>query len=325
VNSLDPLVARARGLVAEHLERLPDSPVVIGLSGGADSLALVAVSSFFVQRGAVIRALVVDHGLQAGSREVAMRAAEQSESLGVPALVAALAIDPNARGGPEAVARRARYEVLTMRQRESDPAEVVWTAHTLDDQAETVVLGLGRGSGPRSIAGMRRFTGAIERPFLSLRRTETEAVCRAYGLTWWTDPHNSDSRFRRVRVRNEVLPLLEEVLGQGVAEALARTADLVRADADALDISAARARQAMGEATQVEDLWLFAEFDLPLRSRIWRLLALEAGAIAGELSHERITALDSLLTAPGGTRIQLPGGVSAVRAGQRVIFEPTPA
>ena len=101
-------------------------------------------------------------------------------------------------------------------------------AHTLDDQAETVLLGLGRGSGARSIAGMRPYDPPWCRPLLGVRREVTHAACVELGLNVWHDPHNSDRRFTRSRLRSEVLPLMEEVLGGGVAEALARTATALR-------------------------------------------------------------------------------------------------
>ena len=117
-------------------------------------------------------------------------------------------------------------------------------AHTLDDQAETVLLGLGRGSGPRSIAGMRPCDPPWFRPLLAERRSVTHAVCAELGLPAWDDPHNHDRRFTRVRLRSEVLPLLEDVLDGGVAEALARTAAALREDTDALDGLADRWRPA---------------------------------------------------------------------------------
>uniref|UniRef100_UPI0028A6D0FB ATP-binding protein n=1 Tax=Aeromicrobium sp. TaxID=1871063 RepID=UPI0028A6D0FB len=193
----------------------------------------------------------------------------------------------------------------------------VLLAHTLDDQAETVLLGLGRGSGPRAIQGMRPANGPLRRPFLSLRRAETERICRLHDLDWWQDPHNDDPAFRRVRVRRELLPLMEDVLGGGVAEALSRTADLVRMDADAVDGLATRAMPGSGG---IEDLWTFADLAAPVRLRIWRRLAIDAGASAGELSHGHTLSLDGLLQARGGTRIELPGGVTAVREGDRVHF-----
>lgn len=279
-------------------------------------MALVAVSAFFVERGIPITAVVVDHGLQAGSAQIARRAAEQAASLGVPTDVVEVHVDRDSPHGLEAAARSARYASLTGRV----SGATVWTAHTLDDQAESVLLGLGRGSGPRSIAGMRRFSDRVERPFLSLRRRQTEQLCRHFGLCWWDDPHNTDSRFRRVRVRTELLPLMEDVLDGGVAEALARTAELVREDADALDEIAGR--ECAGE-DDLRDLETFAHLPRAIRSRVWRRLAIASGALAGELSHVHTGALDSLLDGAGGRRIELPGGITAVRDGDRVRFEPT--
>ena len=127
-------------------------------------------------------------------------------------------------GGREAAARTARYAALDA---VADAlGRDVLLGHTLDDQAETVLLGLGRGSGPRSIAGMRPRSGRYLRPLLGVRRATTEAACRALGLDCWDDPHNDDRALQRVRLRREVLPLLEDVLQGGVAEALARTAVL---------------------------------------------------------------------------------------------------
>lgn len=307
---LDPLVARARRLVEPHLA--PGS--VVAVSGGADSLALAAAAGFLVRRrGVEARAVVVDHGLQEGSAQVAARAAEQCESLGLPATVRRVEV-VDLGTGPEDAARTARYRAL---HDEADGS--ILLAHTLDDQAETVLLGLGRGSGPRAIDGMRPASGALRRPFLTLRRAETERICALHDLDWWRDPHNEDNAYRRVRVRRELLPLLEDVLGGGVAEALARTADLVRADADLLDAIACGQTPDTGEVADVD---AFADLDPAVRLRVWRRLAVAAGASAGELSHAHTLALDGLLAARGGTRIELPGGVVAVRRGSSVVLEP---
>ena len=153
---------------------------------------------------------------------------------GVPAAVHTVVVD--GPGGVEAAARRARYDAL--RAARPHPDSAVLLGHTLDDQAETVLLGLGRGSGARSLAGMTSWDPPWLRPLLGLRRAETAAACRAQDLPFWDDPHNADPRFTRVRLRHEVLPLLEEVLAGGVAEALARTAAQLRDDGAALDAAA---------------------------------------------------------------------------------------
>src|SRR4029077_11915393 len=148
-----------------------------------------------------------------------------------------LCVEVGSDGGPEAAARSPRYTALDVAR---DGARVL-LAHTLDDQAETVLLGLGRGSGARSIAGMRPYDPPWCRPLLGVRRAVTHAACQELGLTAWQVPHNTDRRFTRTRLRLEVLPLLEDVLGGGVAEALARTARALREDTELIDSLAAQA------------------------------------------------------------------------------------
>ncbi|MFC4373028.1 tRNA lysidine(34) synthetase TilS [Nocardia halotolerans] len=222
------------------------APVVVGLSGGADSLALVAGA---VAEAGPVTAVVVDHRLQDGSDAVARRAVAQALGLGcVDGLV--LPVEVGRAGGVEAAARVARYAALES-VRDGRP---VLLGHTLDDQAETVLLGLARGSGGRSIQGMTAWKTPWGRPLLGVRRAQTVRMCADLGLTVWDDPHNSDPGYTRVRVRNEVLPLLEDVLGGGVAEALARTAGQLREDGAVLDMYAAEllraARSERPEAQQ---------------------------------------------------------------------------
>lgn len=224
-----PVRAAVRAFRRAHPELGGD--VCVALSGGADSLALTAAA---VTEFTHVTALVVDHGLQPGSRAVAEEAAAAARRLGAAAEVLAVVVAPTG-AGPEADARAARYAALDAARR----GRAVLLGHTLDDQAETVLLGLGRGSGARSLRGMAPWDAPWGRPLLGVRATDTRAACRAAGLGWWEDPHNADAAFTRVRIRREVLPLLEEVLGGGVAEGLARTAALLRADDDELDRLAA--------------------------------------------------------------------------------------
>lgn len=231
---LDPAVAAIRRAVRTALASV-DGPVIVGLSGGADSLALAAGVAFEAPRaGITASAVVIDHALQPGSDKVSARAVEAAEALGLPAR--SIRVTVGVDGGPEAAARDARRDALRDAAREAG-ARVVLLAHTLDDQAETVLIGLARGSGATSLGGMspvREDDGILwVRPLLGLRRAVTRDACLAQGLPPWTDPHNLDRRFLRVRVRQDVLPLLEEELGPGVAEALARTADQLREDAEA--------------------------------------------------------------------------------------------
>lgn len=231
---LDPAVAEIRRAVRTALAGI-DGPVVIGLSGGADSLALTAAVAFEAPKlGITATAVVVDHGLQAGSDIVAARAVAAAAVLGLSAHVVAVTVGDE--GGLEAAAREARRRALRDAARAAG-ARAILLAHTLDDQAETVLIGLARGSGATSLAGMAPERADDDlvwlRPLLGVRREVTRAACLAQGLPAWHDPHNLDRRFLRVRVRQDVLPTLEEELGPGVAEALARTADQLREDAAA--------------------------------------------------------------------------------------------
>jgi len=310
---LDPAVAKGRRHLAAALEDVgPGDRVELALSGGADSLALAACLAFVGPKaGWECGAVVIDHGLQTGSASIAETAAAQAGELGLA--VEVVRVQVGQTGGLEAAARDARYAVL--RDRSSG---TVLLAHTMDDQAETVLLGLGRGSGPRAIAGMPAVTGTIRRPFLGLRRAETEQICTASGLAWWSDPHNVDPRFRRARLRHEVMPLLDDVLGGGVVEALARTSAQVRIDVEFLDGMVAAH---VGELA-IEQLELL---DPALRSRVLRLAALEAGAAGSDLTAMHLGELDRLVTDwRGQERVELPGRVSAIRDGGALHFVATP-
>ncbi|MDQ1217445.1 tRNA lysidine(34) synthetase TilS [Microbacterium arborescens] len=238
--SLNPALAEVRRAVRASLSALPPgSTVIVALSGGPDSLALAAATAFEAPKlGLRAASVTVDHGLQPGSDEVALAAVRTAADLGLDPLV--VRVEVGTEGGPEAAAREARYGVLRDAARDAGAAAVL-LGHTLDDQAETVLLGLARGAGATSLAGMAPDRTDVDsgvrwlRPLLAVRRETTVAACAAAGLDPWLDPHNRDDRFRRVRVRERVLPLLEAELGPGVAEALARTAEQLREDAQAFD------------------------------------------------------------------------------------------
>ncbi len=275
----------------------------VALSGGPDSLALTAVAARLLPT----TALIVDHGLQPGSAAVAETARAQALALGcVDAQVVCVEVGDG--GGPEAAARAARYAALDAHR--DGP---VLLAHTLDDQAETVLLGLGRGSGARSIAGMRPYDPPWCRPLLGVRRSVTHAACRELGLTPWQDPHNTDRRFTRARLRADVLPLLEDVLGGGVAEALARTATALREDTELLDTIAAEALPESAVETGLATQALVALPD-PVRRRVIRGWLLAGGAIG--LTDKQIRGVDTLVTAWRGQ-----GGVAvgSTLRGQRLV------
>jgi tRNA(Ile)-lysidine synthase len=238
--ALDPAVAEVRLAVRTALSGVEATSVVVALSGGPDSLALAAATAFEAPKlGLAATAVIVDHALQPGSDAAASRAADQARALGLAARI--VRVEVTAAGdGPEAAARSARYRALTGAAADLGAAAVL-LGHTLDDQAETVLLGLARGAGATSLAGMaavRRDEASgvlLVRPLLAVRRATTLAACAAAGLEPWHDPQNADPAFARVRVRELVLPVLERELGPGVAEALARTADQLREDTAAFD------------------------------------------------------------------------------------------
>jgi tRNA(Ile)-lysidine synthase len=257
----------------------------VALSGGPDSLALTGAAATMLPT----TALIVDHGLQSGSAAVAATAQRQARELGcVDAQV--LCVQVSGDGGPEGAARNARYRALE----DARGDRPVLLAHTLDDQAETVLLGLGRGSGARSIAGMRPYDPPWCRPLLGVRRGVTHAACEELGLTAWQDPHNTDRRFTRTRLRHEVLPLMEEVLGGGVAEALARTATALRADTELIDSLIVQAMTTSATAEGLDTRMLTALPD-PVRRGVIRSWLLAGGAIG--LTDKQIRGVDTLVTA----------------------------
>ncbi|SDC80208.1 tRNA lysidine(34) synthetase TilS [Nocardioides lianchengensis] len=321
--TLHPSLAAVRRGVRRSLADLdPGRTVLVACSGGADSLALLAATVVEGHRvGLRVVGATVDHGLQSGSAAHAVQVVDQMAGLGVDETVGARVQVDDAGIGPEAAARRARYAVLDEMARHFDAAAVL-LGHTRDDQAETVLLGLARGSGGRSLAGMRRSFDVYRRPLLDVARADTVTACQVEGIRFWEDPHNRDPAYTRARVRHTVLPVLEEHLGPGVAATLARTADQLRSDMELLDdlAEAAHARLAGPDGT-LPVAGLAAEPDA-VRRRVLRLAALAAGAPAGELFHEHVLALDALVTDWHGQRwIDLPGHLRGRRddGGVRVV------
>ncbi|RKR19958.1 tRNA(Ile)-lysidine synthase [Arthrobacter oryzae] len=318
---LAPVVGTARKMLQDALAGAgyPER-VLVACSGGPDSLALAAVAAYFGRRGHVdghpvcIGAVVVDHQLQPGSARVAAATARTLEDLGLSP-VQIRTVDVAATGmGPEAAAREARHAALDAAAEETG-AGVILLGHTLDDQAEQVLLGLARGSGTRSLAGMRPSRGRLLRPFLGLRRADTLEICRVEALEPWHDPSNTDPAFARSRTRVEVLPLLEEKLGPGVAESLARTAAILQLDADYLEDVAndtfEALRQQDGEAISLPEAALR---DLAPAVR-FRVIAKAAAAVGGQQpSYQRLLAAEALLRRQGSAGpVELPGAVSVYR------------
>ena len=298
--------AWVRSAVRRALADLPaDALVVAAVSGGADSLALAAALAF-TRPGS--GALVIDHALQPGSTAIADAAAGQCRELGLqPVEVLSAAVGH--AGGPEAAARTARYAALDSAA-DRLGAGAVLLGHTLDDQAETVLLGLVRGAGARALSGMPVTRAAYRRPLLALSRATTAAACAEAGLTPWQDPHNTDPAYARVRVRTTVLPILEQQLGPGVAAALARTARMLREDADLLD---ALTPQLAAEPDCAE----LASLVPALRGRALKGWAERACGRAVTSAH--VDALRALVESWSGQGpVALPGGARVTRIAGRL-------
>jgi tRNA(Ile)-lysidine synthase len=293
--------------------------VLVACSGGADSLALAAATAFVAPRAGLRAGLVtVDHRLQDGSAERAKAVASWALSAGFdPVEVATVEVTGRA-GGPEAAARQARYDALVAAARRCG-AGAVLLGHTRDDQAETVLLALARGAGPRGLAGMparRNVDGvALLRPLLDVSRADTRGACAALGLRPWDDPHNADPAYARARVRAAALPALVEALGPDVTANLARTAALVAADNAVLEGLAARGLADAADAAGGLRVAVLAELPDGVRARVLHAWAKALGAPGGALSHRHVAALDALVMRwHGQGPAYLPGGVTVTRS-----------
>lgn len=298
-----------RSAVRPYLESLaPGDTVAVAVSGGADSLALAGAVALEAKKLTLkVIGVTVDHQLQAGSTEQAASVVKQLQSLGITETIVKK-VDVVMRDGLEASARRARYGAF-----EEIIADVIFLGHTKDDQAETVLLGLARGSGSRSLSGMAVQTGKYIRPLLGITRKETVAACHELNVKPWTDPHNFDNSFLRVRVREKIIPSMEEELGPGIVDALVRTANLLRDDSDALD-EQAREFWNKDQSLVVDDL---EQLPRAVRTRVLRIAIREFG---GEpLSMDQVAAVEALVTNwKGQGEVSVPGGVKVSRISGRL-------
>jgi tRNA(Ile)-lysidine synthase len=306
-----------RSAVRPYLEKLSAGDVLlVAVSGGADSLALAA-AVIAESKDLLLRpiAVTIDHQLQDGSATQAARVVEQLKKLGY-GYVISRQVSVDQSSGLESGARDARYGALHEIASEVN-APHIYLGHTRDDQAETVLLGLARGSGARSLSGMAAVNGKIIRPLLTVTRELTEQVCRDLDIEIWNDPHNLNQEFSRVRVRTRVLPVMEEELGPGISQALARTAALLRDDADALD---QLAEQAAG-GLNLSDLEIDYLALLPkaVRTRVLRKAIYAQGAPAGAITADHVAAVEALITSwHGQGEVSLPGGVKVARISGRL-------
>jgi tRNA(Ile)-lysidine synthase len=301
-----------RSAVRPYLEKLEAGDrIVVAVSGGADSLALAYALSHEVKKLALqLSAVTIDHQLQNKSNDQAVTVVDQMKTLGIDCSIEKVVVEITE--GLEASARRARYEAFDKLN-----VDAVFLGHTHNDQAETVLLGLSRGSGTRSLSGMAEVNGKYIRPFLTITREQTESACNEIGLTPWNDPHNKDSQFARVRVRTQALPVLEQTIGPGISDALVRSAQLLRDDADALDHWAEE--EIAGLNLHDLDCSYLQTLPRAIRTRIIRRAIYWAGAPSGSLTAEHVGAVEALICAWNGQgAVHLPGGVKVERFSGRL-------
>ena len=306
-----------RNAVRPFLENLTaGDSAIVAVSGGADSLALAyALNKEAPDLAITLIAVTIDHQLQTGSADQAKKVQEQLKAMGYQEVIIEK-VSVVEKSGLEADARTARYAALDAIAH-AYGASQIFLGHTRDDQAETVLLGLARGSGTRSLSGMATVNGKYARPFLQLTRAQTVAACEEAEITPWNDPHNANEKFSRVRVRNKVMPVMEEEIGPGIAVALARSAAILRDDADALDEMA----QAVISRVDLSDLDCAALAELPraIRSRVLRAAIYAAGAPSGSVSADHLSGVEALITSwRGQGEASLPGGVKVARISGRL-------
>ncbi len=289
--------------------------VLVGCSGGADSLAL-AWTTLVVGKRLELKtgAVIVDHQLIPESNSVALNAKKQCEELGIQEVIIKKVNVEQNHEGLEAAARIARYEAFENVLHETN-AQAILLAHTQDDQAETVLMRLTRGSGAKSLSGMAQVSGKYLRPFLHLRKKLVHDSLDLIGLKAWQDPANTDHQFLRVKVRNELMPKIVEVLGESAISSLDKTSQLLRLDNQALEELAQQffdsQKDVKTNGLEISELEKLPE---AIRTRVLRIFAIASGVHPGPFSFEHIEAIDALVKNwHGQGNVDLPGFIQATR------------
>jgi len=317
MSTTTPGLLAARSAVAPWLEKCEaHSKVLVGCSGGADSMALTIALKFeCASREITLIPVVVDHGLQENSAAIALNVIAELKRLGFSEIYSERA-QVEMVDGLEASARRARYQIFH-KALENYGAKYFFLGHTQNDQAESVLLGIARGSGTKSLSGMPDVNLPFIRPMISLSREITVAACSESGISIWEDPHNLDQRFARVRVRENILPIMEREIGPGISQALARSAKILRQDAQALDQWASEVFSAM-EPSDLE-IEALAALPVAVRARVLRLAIYAAGAPSGSITADHLAPIEALVTDwKGQGPTSLPGGVKVARISGRL-------
>lgn len=318
---------RVAATIARYAMIAPGDVVLVALSGGADSTALLHVlSRLAVKLRFRVCACHVHHGLRGADADAdAEHAGRFAGSLGLFFSLQRADVRAHAREHKlslEEAAREVRYHLLAQAA-QACGANRIATGHTADDQAETVLLNLLRGAGPTGLSGIPPLRGSIIRPLIEVTREDVEQYCQAESITYRTDQSNRDLRFTRNRIRHRVLPALREIQPR-VTEALCRLADIMRAEDEFI---AAQARTQLERFEQSGDtlggltlpIAEFAQLHPALRRRLARAAIVRAKGDDREIEMDRVEALVNLLiSGRTGARVQLPGGLSASRAYRQV-------
>ena len=324
-SKLTPAVAEVRLCVRESLERFgveAGDQILVAVSGGADSLALASAVVFEAPKLELkLAAVIIDHGLQRETAKVALRTKETLNRIGFEQ-VEIVRVEVGSDGGMEAAARSARYEAIDELAAAID-AKYVLLGHTQNDQAETVLLGLARGSGARSLSGMAELTGRYLRPLLTVSRAQTIQVCEDSELPVWHDPQNTEERFARVRVRENVLPVLEAELGPGIIPALARTADQLREDAEVLEeLAEAAYRVHLKSGATAITIPVVALESMPAAVR-YRVLRMAGATFGGHFHRSHVLEIDQLITNWHGQKTLTLPSVRVERTGENIVLKST--
>ena len=317
-----PALLELRRAVRTWFEKFGENTnVCVGVSGGADSMALAVASKLEADLLNInLIAVIVDHGLQKNSTEVADLVSKKLKKLGIRDVFLGKA-NVVLTDGLEASARRARYQVFELAI-ETYSAQYFLLGHTKNDQAEGVLLGLARGSGTKSLSGMAEVSGKFIRPLLGINRELTEEACAEAGIEFWSDPHNFDEKFTRVKVRESILPLIQSEVAPGVIDALARSAKILREDATALDQWAGKIFDEIDPSDI--DISLLAQLPIAVRSRVLRRAIYAAGAPEGSISASHLEPIEALVSDwRGQGHTSLPGGVKVGRISGRLSLLPT--
>jgi len=278
-------------------------------------MALALAAGFELPKlGIKVLAAIVNHNLQAGSGEVARATAKRLAALGIDSEILDIQV-PKGKSGPEALARDARYLALETHRQEL-AADYIVLGHNLDDQAESVLLGLTRGSGLRSIAGMKVLDGFLVRPFLGIEKAVLSKACEDASLEYWVDPHNQDVAFTRVRIR-KLMQTIEAELGPGVNLALARTANLATEADDYLSIQArdliSAARVDGGFAVAV-----LSKAHVAVLHKALQMICMDSGAQS--VSRSQVLSVAELIGNWHGQKPLSLSGITVERVRDQILF-----